>query len=65
MEIATDVFILVLSSVNNDLFVDVLATDVDCEIVCVGTTELNNVPYINGKVTCTINFSDKETWILI
>ena len=64
MELATDVIIMVLSSVNNDLFVYVLATGVGCEITCVGITEMNNVPYITAKVTCTINFSDRETWIV-
>ena len=64
MELATDVFILVLSSLNNDLFVYVLATSVSCEITRIGITELNNVPYISAKVTCTINLSDKETWML-
>ena len=29
-----------------------------------GSTELNNIPYISVKITCTINFSDKETWML-
>ena len=64
MELATDVIILVLSSVNNDLFVYVLATGVGCEITCVGITELNNVAYISAKVTCTIKFSVKVTWML-
>ena len=64
MELATDVIIMVLSSVNNDLFVYVLATGVGCEITCVGITELKNVPYITAKITCTINFSGRETWML-
>ena len=46
MELATDVIIMVLSSVNNDLFVYVLATGVGCEITCVDITELNNVPIL-------------------
>ena len=49
---------LVLSSINNDLVIYVFATGVGCEIIYVGSSELNNVPYI------TINFSDKETWML-
>ena len=64
MEFAADVIFLVLSSVNNDLHIYVFATGVGCEITYVGSTELNNVPYSSAKVTCTINFSDKETWIL-
>ena len=64
MELATDVIIMVFSSVNHDLFVYVLATGVGCEITCVDITELNNVPYITAKVTCTINFSDSKTWML-
>ena len=64
MELATDVIIMVLSSVNNDLFVYVLAAGVGCEITCVGITELDNVPYITAMVTCRINFSDRETWML-
>ena len=34
------------------------------EIRCVDTAELNYNPYINGRVTCTINFSVRETWML-
>ena len=64
MEFAADVIFLVLSSVNNDLHIYVFATGVGCEITYVGSTELNNVPYSSAKVTCTINFSDKETWML-
>ena len=58
MEFKTDVIFLVLSSVNDDLIIYVFATGVGCEITYVGSTELNKVPYI------TINFSDKETWML-
>ena len=58
MEFATDVIFLLLSSINNDLVIYVFATGVGCEITYVGSSELNNVPYI------TINFSDKETWML-
>ena len=64
MGLATDVIFLVLSSVNNDLHIYVFATGVGCEITYVGSTELNNVPYISAKVTWTISFSDKETWML-
>ena len=64
MELETDVIILVLLSVNNYLFVYVLATSVGCKVTCVGITKLNNVAYISAEVTCTINFSDKETWML-
>ena len=64
MEFATDAIFLVLSSVNNDLIIYVFATGVGCQITYVGSTELNNIPYISAKVTCTINFSDKETWML-
>ena len=64
MEFATDAIFLVLSSVNNDLIIYVFAAGVGCQITYVGSTELNNIPYISAKVTCTINFSDKETWML-
>ena len=43
MELATDVIFVVLSPVNNDLFVYIFATCVGCEITYVGNTELNNV----------------------
>ena len=59
MGLATDVIFLVLSSVNNDLHIYVFATGVDCEVTGLGSTELNNISYISGKVTCTISFSDK------
>ena len=55
---------LVLSSVNNDLHIYVFGTGVGCEVTYVGSTELNNVPYISAKVTCTISFCNKETWML-
>ena len=64
MGLAADVIFLVLSSVNNDLHFYVFATGVGHEVTYVGSTELNNVSYISGKVTCTISFSDKETWML-
>ena len=64
MQLATDVIFLVLSLVNNDVFIYVFATGVACEITYVGNTELNNVVYISAMVTCTISFSDKETWML-
>ena len=63
-EFATNLIFLVLSSANNDLVIYVFATGVGCEITYVGSAELNNVPCISAKVTCTINFSDKETWVL-
>ena len=64
MQFAVDVIFLVLSSLNNDLIMYVFATVVGCEITYKGCTELNNVPYISAKVICTINFGDKETWML-
>ena len=63
MDLATDVILLVLSTVNNDLFLDVFTAGVGCEIRYVGTTEMKNIPYISARVSCTINVSDKETWI--
>ena len=63
MDLATDVILLVLSTVNNDLFLDVLTAGAGCEIRYVGTTEMKNIPYISARVSCTINVSDKETWI--
>ena len=64
MEFANDVIFLVLLSVNSYLVIYVFARRVGCKITYVGCTELNNVPYISAKVTCTINFSDRETWML-
>ena len=55
IQFATDVIFLVLSSANSDLIIYVFATGVGYEITYVGS---NNVPHI------TINFSDKETWML-
>ena len=63
MGLRNDVIFLVLLSVNNDLLIYAFATGVGCEVTCVGSTELNNVPYISAKVTWTISFSDKETWM--
>ena len=62
MGLATDMTFRILSSVSNDFHV--FATSVGCEDTYIGSTELNNVPYISSKVTCTINISDKETWML-
>ena len=64
MEFAAEVIYLVLSSVNNNLIIYAFAISVGCEITYVGSTEMNNSPYINAKVIYTINFNDKETWIL-
>ena len=61
MGLATEVIFLVFSSVNNDLHISVIATGMGCEVTYVGSTELNSVPYISAKVTCTISFSEKET----
>ena len=63
-ELATNTIFLVLSPVKNDLFFYVFATGISREITYAGNTELNNVAYIGVKVTCTIRFSDKETWML-
>ena len=60
MGLVTDVIFLILSSVNNDLHNYVFAIGVGCEVTYVGSTELNNVPYISAKNTCTISISDKE-----
>ena len=64
IELAIDAIFLVLSSVNNDLFIYVFTIFVGFEIIYVGATELKNIAYISGKVTCTINLSVKETWML-
>ena len=64
MGLVTDVILLVLSAANNALHIYVFATCVGCEVTYVGSTELNNAPYISAKVSCTISFSDKETWML-
>ena len=63
MELARDVIFLVLLPVNNDLFIYIFATGMGCEIAYVGNTGWNNVAYISAKVTCTISFSIKETWM--
>ena len=64
MRLVTDLIFLVLSSVNTYLHIYVFATGVGCQVTYVGSTELNNVRYTSGKVTCTISFSEKETWML-
>ena len=64
MRLETDVIFLVLSSVNNDLYIYVFATGVGCKVTYVGSTKLNIVLYVSAKVTCTISFSGKETWVL-
>ena len=61
MELATTALFLVISSVNNDLFIYAFAINVGCEIVYIGTTELKNILYISERVTCTVNLSVKET----
>ena len=60
MGLVTDVVLLVLTAVNSDLHNYVFATGVGCEVTDVGSTELNNVPYISAKVTCAISSSDKK-----
>ena len=64
MKLATHVIFLLLSSVNNDLYIYVFATGVGCKIRYVGTTEWKDIPYISARGTCTINFSVKETSLL-
>ena len=64
MELATDVTFLVLLLVNNDLFINEFATGLTCKIRYVGINELRNIAYVGARVTCTINFSVKETWML-
>ena len=61
IELLSNVTFLVLSYVNNHLFIYAFATSVDCEIRYAGTAELNYNQYICARVTCTINFSDRET----
>ena len=46
MYLATDLFSLVFSSVNNHLFSHLFPTVVSCEFRYVGTTELKNIPYL-------------------
>ena len=50
MGLVTDVIFLVLSSVNNDLYIYVFFAGVGCEVPYIGSAELNNVPYISAKV---------------
>ena len=64
MELATDVIFLVLSSINNDLFIYVVAASVGCEVRYIDTTELKKILYISARVACTINFNIRETWML-
>ena len=51
MELVTNVIFLVLSQVNNDLFIYAFATNVGCEIRYLGSAELNYIPYISARVT--------------
>ena len=62
MEFATVIF-LILSYVNNDLFIYAFATSVGCEVRYIGTAEFKNIPYISAKVSCTINFIVKDAQI--
>ena len=64
MELTIDVIFLLLSSVNNDLFIYIFVTSVGCEFRYVGAAELKNIPYVSASVSYTINFSLKETWML-
>ena len=68
MELATDVIFLVISQVDNYLFIYLFiyafASSVGCEIRYVDTAELNYIPYISARVTCTINFSAREIQML-
>ena len=64
MELATDAIFLVLSSVNNDVFLYIFATGVGSEIRYVGITGLTNIPYISSRATCMNNSSVKETRML-
>ena len=64
MCLATDVILLVLSLVNNHLIIYVFVTGVGCEVTFLGSSELNNVPYISAKVSSTMSFSHKEIWML-
>ena len=64
MCLATDVILLVLSLVYNHLIIYVFVTGVGCEVTFLGSSELNNVPYISAKVSSTMSFSHKETWML-
>ena len=63
MELVTNVIFLVLSQVNNDLFIYAFAINVGCEIRYLGSAELNYIPHISVRVTLTINFSVRETWM--
>ena len=63
MESVTDVTFLVLSQVNNDLFLYAFATSVACKVRYVGTVLFKNISFISAKVTCTINFSVKGAQI--
>ena len=64
MESATAVTFLVLSSVNNDFFINVFFPGGCCETRCVGTTKRKNIPNIGARVTCRIKYSVKEASML-
>ena len=64
MELAADVVFLVLSSVNNDLFIHVFVASVGCHIRYIGITEMKNILYISACVACTMNFSVIETLMI-
>ena len=51
-----------VSFISKQWLIYLFATGVSCEIACVDTTKLKNIPYISVRVTCTINFSIKETF---
>ena len=66
MESTSDLTLLLLSSVNNDLFFSVfsffLDIDVDREIECVGATESTDILYVSVRVTGTIKLNNEENF---
>ena len=60
MELATDVIFLILSSVNNDLFIYIFVASVGCEIRYVGAAELKNIPYISASVSLRLTLASKK-----
>ena len=67
MELTSDLALQFLSSVNNDLLLFFLVTDIDYKIECVRTTELTDTLYISVRVASTIKLNIKENlkiWML-
>ena len=58
MKLTTDVTLLFLSAVNNDIFVYFLL-----HVWTIKLTESRNICYISDRVACTIKVNIKETFM--